>query len=224
MKQLIFNFHGVGEPPPGTGADELKYWWKAEPFAAALDRISEARRHAGSDIVITFDDGNMSDATLAMPALVKRGLTAEFFVCAGRLGKAGYLDRGALAELIDAGMGVGSHGMNHVDWRRTDDRELNAEIPDAIAKLEQVSGRSVGSVAIPFGSYDRRVMARLRRARLNAVYTSDGGYAGTDDWLRPRNTLDRSWQDGDFVSACGRSGGPWKTWRRKVSIAYKQWR
>jgi peptidoglycan/xylan/chitin deacetylase (PgdA/CDA1 family) len=151
-------------------------------------------------------------------------LTAEFFVCAGRLGKPHYLDRQALHDLMDAGMGIGSHGMNHVDWRRTDDRELEAEIPDALARLEEASGKPIRSVAIPFGSYDRRVLTKLRLAGLDAVYTSDGGYADASRWLRPRNTLDRSWQGKDFVSAAGRAVGPWQTVRRALAIAYKRWR
>ncbi len=40
-------------------------------------------------------------------------------------------------------------------------------------------GEPVSSVAIPFGSYDRRVLRRLRGAGLRRVYTSDGGRART---------------------------------------------
>ena len=61
-------------------------------------------------VVITFDDGNESDALIALPELVKRNLKAFFFVVGGRIGLPHYLDRVALRDLISAGMEIGSHG------------------------------------------------------------------------------------------------------------------
>jgi len=221
MKQLIVNFHGVGDPPPMTDASELKYWWDEKPFVAALDQIKRAREDAKLDVLITFDDGNMSDARIALPALLERKLTAEFFVCAGRVGKSNYLDRAALADLLDAGMSVGSHGLNHVDWRWTSDDELNAEIPGAIEKLEQFCGRPVTRVAIPFGSYDRRVIARLRQQKLDSIFTSDGGYSLASDWMRARNTLDRSQQNSNFLDLFSRADAPLAHSRRRLTTFYK---
>ena len=36
-------------------------------------------------------------------------------------------------------------------------------------------------------------IASLRQEGLRCVYTSDGGRARADGWLRPRKTVDRSW-------------------------------
>jgi hypothetical protein len=54
--------------------------------------------------------------------------------------------------------------------------------------------------SLPFGAYDRRVLARLRQAGATRVYTSDGGGTRRDDWLQARtelrHDLDRDWLDG----------------------------
>ena len=41
---------------------------------------------------------------------------------------------------------------------------------------------------MPFGSYDRHVLKQLHAERLDCVYTSDGGLAQSDAWLKTRQT------------------------------------
>src|SRR5262245_45071601 len=110
-RELILNFHGIGTPHDSIGRDERAYWLPPQKFVSLLDRISTLSGSAVSRARITFDDGNLSDATVAMPELAKRGLTATFFICAGRIGAPHYLGRSALGEMLAAGMGIGTHGM-----------------------------------------------------------------------------------------------------------------
>ena len=98
------------------------------PFCRRSNSVRSPPPDQSTGLFITFDDGNQSDAKIALPALVKRGLRASFFICAGRIGRPGYLDRVAIRDLLDAGMEVGSHGMRHLDWRKIDDTTLNVEI------------------------------------------------------------------------------------------------
>ena len=86
-------------------------------------------------------------------------------------------------------MPIGSHGWAHCDWRRLDDRQAIQEIDDARSMLADLTNRQVLRVSIPFGSYDRVVIARLRRAGITRAYTSDGGRARPDAWLQARNSL-----------------------------------
>lgn len=200
MQELIVNLHGVGAAPSWVHPMELNYWLDNEEFYRLLDWICVARNDMTIPFVITFDDGNISDALVALPALIKRNLKAKFFICAGRIGSPNYLDRSAILDLVDAGMDVGSHGMNHVNWRKTSSAELKTEIAGARRKLEDVSGRVLQEVAIPFGSYGRREIAELKKEGFFHVFTSDGGYAWTDSWLKPRNSVDRSWESRNVIT------------------------
>lgn len=201
-----FAMHGIGRPARQLEPGENERWVTVEQFDRILDAIEER-----ADVHLTFDDGNESDVEIALPRLVERGLTAEFFPLAGRLGQRGYLDRDALRDLARAGMEIGSHGWEPRDWRRLDDRHARRELTDAPKLLGDLCGRPVQRYSLPFGAYDRRVLARLRQAGATRVYTSDGGETSRDGWLQPRtelsHDLDQDWLDG--VLAGGRRRGRW---------------
>lgn len=206
-ERLVLNLHGIGPAPLGVSAGERHYWCGVERFEALLDSVQPLVAETGLPIEITFDDGNLSDATIALPALAKRGLRASFFVCAGRIGQPGYVDASALRELLAAGMAVGSHGWQHVDWRRCDDAALQRETQGALDTLADLIGYRVGAVGVPFGSYDRRVLRQLRRCGVRTVFTSDGGRAATADWLVPRCSWSSAWSGSELKRIAARSDG-----------------
>ncbi|AFP42235.1 polysaccharide deacetylase family protein [Mycolicibacterium smegmatis] len=185
--------HGIGATDRELDPGEHLTWVSVAQFEQVLDAVS-----GRSDVRITFDDGNASDVKVALPRLVERGITAEFFLLAGELGKLGRVDDTGVRELLDAGMSIGSHGWAHRDWRRIDDAQAHEEFEDAHERLSAVTGSSVSRVAIPFGSYDRHVLRRLRDAGVTRVYTSDGGRARPEAWLQARTSL-RHDIDADWI-------------------------
>jgi len=188
-RHLIFNFHGIGEPRRALEPGESDYWVPISWFDGFLDLIAGLPPERRAEITITFDDGNASDYDIALPRLLARGLTARFFVLAGRVGQAGSLSAGQIRALRAAGMGIGVHGIAHLNWRRIDDAALDTELRDGRRRLEDIIGEPVSEAAIPFGSYDRRVLRFLKRERFAAVFSSDGGSYRTGRWLRPRNCV-----------------------------------
>jgi peptidoglycan/xylan/chitin deacetylase (PgdA/CDA1 family) len=199
--------HGIGRPARQLDPGEDERWVTVEQFEQVLEVVAER-----DDVHLTFDDGNESDVEVALPRLVDRGLTAEFFPLAGRLGQRGYLDRAGVRELARAGMEIGSHGWEPRDWRRLDDRHARRELTEAPKLLGALCGRPVCRFSLPFGAYDRQVLTRLRQAGATRVYTSDGGAASHDGWLQARTELrhdvDGEWLD-DVLVAGRRRGGNW---------------
>jgi peptidoglycan/xylan/chitin deacetylase (PgdA/CDA1 family) len=176
--------HGIGPPSRKLDAGEDQTWVSIAQFERVLDGVAER-----ADVRLTFDDGNESDVEVALPRLVERGLTAEFFLLAGMLGKRGRVDQAGVRALLDAGMAIGSHGWSHRDWRGVDNAQAREELDDARRVLSDLTGRPVSRVAIPFGSYDRHVLRRLRAAGVTRAYTSEGGRARPDAWLQARTSL-----------------------------------
>jgi peptidoglycan/xylan/chitin deacetylase (PgdA/CDA1 family) len=76
--------------------------------------------------------------------------------------------------------------MDHVPWTGLDDRALEREIAGSKAILQDVLGHEIRSVALPFGAYNRRVLAALRAAGYTAIYSSDPGTSQGDQWFRRR--------------------------------------
>jgi peptidoglycan/xylan/chitin deacetylase (PgdA/CDA1 family) len=180
-------FHGVGAAPQPLDPGEREVWLTRDAFLGHLDVVRKNKR-----VLITFDDGNVSDFEIALPALVDRGLKGVFFVLAARLGKPGYLDRDHIQAMVAEGMEIDSHGMEHRPWRRLDPAAMQQEIVDARSILEDVVGGPVRKAACPFGAYDRKSLTRLRETGVETVFTSDGGSARPGQWLQARNTVRRS--------------------------------
>ncbi|HEY8472303.1 MAG TPA: polysaccharide deacetylase family protein [Natronosporangium sp.] len=181
-------FHGIGTPRRELEPGEAPYWVTEPRFLEILDEVATWPRTR-----LSFDDGNASDVEIALPALLERGLRADFFVLAGRLGKPGSLSEADLRELTRHGMGIGSHGMAHRSWRGLDPAGRREEFVEARERLAAAAGVPVDTAACPLGRYDRRVLAELRRLGYTRVYTSDRRPARPDGWLQPRHSV----RDGD---------------------------
>jgi peptidoglycan/xylan/chitin deacetylase (PgdA/CDA1 family) len=186
--QRVINvcFHGVGAPARELEPGEDCYWVGRDQFHRLLAELV-----TWPEVRISFDDGNGSDHTEALPALLDRGLTADFFVLAGRLDAAGCLTRAEVRSLHRHGMRVGSHGMVHRSWRRMDPATRERELVTARAELAGLTGGPVDLAACPLGRYDRGVLADLRRLGYRQVFTSDRRQASPDAWLQPRYSIRR---------------------------------
>jgi peptidoglycan/xylan/chitin deacetylase (PgdA/CDA1 family) len=180
-------FHGIGTPDRDLEPGEASYWIGRDAFLGVLDVLAER-----PEARISFDDGNASDVEIALPALVERGLTATFFVIAGRLEKRGSLAGDHVRELRRAGMDVGTHGMQHRSWRAMSSGETRVELTEARAVLAEVTGQRVVDAALPLGMYDRRLLADLRRHGYRRVYTSDRDSTSEKAWLQPRYSVGSS--------------------------------
>jgi peptidoglycan/xylan/chitin deacetylase (PgdA/CDA1 family) len=177
-------FHGIGTPGRALEPDEELYW---VPEARFDDLLGVIARYPA--VRLTFDDGNASDAAIALPLLRKHGLAATFFVIAARLDQPGSLTSADVRCLADSGMRVGSHGMHHRPWRSVSDDDLREELAGAAEVIAGAAGHPVREVACPFGDYDRRVLAAVRRCGFQRVYTVDGGSARREAWFQPRCTV-----------------------------------
>jgi peptidoglycan/xylan/chitin deacetylase (PgdA/CDA1 family) len=209
---IVLNFHLIGKPTRVLAAGEAEVSLDRHQFAEILDAVRDR-----TDVHLTFDDGNSSDVSVALPELMRRGLRAEFFICPGRFGAAEFVDEHDVHALRQAGMSLGSHGMDHVPWRKLDRPGIDREIVQAKRRLEDVLQAPVATAACPFGAYDRRTLSALRAAGFKRVYTSDRGRANANDWLVPRNTVHR-WDSAETIErSLDGSGG-------RVSLARKSWR
>ncbi len=186
-RQIGIIFHGIGAPARVLEPGEAPYWISVAAFDALLDRIAA---HPEPDrFRLSFDDGNLSDHDIALPRLTARGLRADFFVLTGRIGQPGSLDAARILALQEAHMTIGSHGIAHRNWSRLDAAELVAELAQSRAALQALCGQDVTTAGIPFGGYDAKVLAALRRAGYRAAYSSDRGWMDPRAFLRPRTSV-----------------------------------
>lgn len=215
-KLCILNFHGIGRMHAGVDDGESAYWITEDQFRDAVSRAAR-RRDAGYTVTFTFDDGNLSDLEIAAPILQDHNFQAAFFVLTGRIGTAHYLDAANMQSLRSMGMEIGLHGRDHVDWRRLDADGLAAETQIARQELADCIGAEICKVAIPFGAYNRRIIARLTAAGFERIYTSDGGHVAASARVQSRTSLRADMSGSDIDAILEGRGSIRAAARRKLS-------
>jgi len=211
-------FHGIGEPRRPLEPGEAKYWVGVDRFHQLLDEVA-----GWPSVRISFDDSNSSDLEIGLPALRERGLTATFFVIAGRLGQPGSLTADDVRELRTSGMRVGSHGMWHRPWRRLGREHMHEEFVQAREIISAVVGAEVDEAACPLGRYDRAVLTELRRLRYQRVFTSDQRPASPDAWVQARYSV-LSHHSPTTLRAAVVAPGPLRRMRKSAVGVAKRWR
>ena len=194
-------FHGIGRPRRELEPDEEHYWVTTDFLSGVLDLEVDLM-----SVRLSFDDCNASDVDIALPALVSRGLTATFFPISDRIGTAGSLSAGGIAELVEAGMTIGTHGRHHVPWRRLSPGAAVDELVTARRELESLVQRPVTEAACPFGAYEHRSLRAMKDLGYSRVFTSDEARAPSSSWLQPRYTM-RSGQTVEDVRRLVVDGG-----------------
>jgi peptidoglycan/xylan/chitin deacetylase (PgdA/CDA1 family) len=175
--------HGIGPAPERLDPEERSYWISEGTFAFVLDAV---QAHGAR---LTIDDGNDTDARIALPMLVEANLKATFFIPSDRIGTPGYVTEADIRELHDAGMEIGSHGCAHLNWLNASDAEIARDVTQSVERLARITQAPVRSVAIPYGQCDRRVLGVLRHVGIGRVYSSFRGPDVEGAWLARRDCI-----------------------------------
>lgn len=175
--------HGIGPVPSHVPPEEVPYWVAQTALATILAAMEY------HPLSLTFDDGNASDAEIALPMLIAAGQTASFFIPSERIDTPGYLSADAIRALHQAGMQIGSHGAVHRPWTTMTDAEIAADITASNAALQAIIGAPVTTAAIPYGFCNRRVLNVVRRLGITRLYSSFRGPDRGARWLVRRDCI-----------------------------------
>ncbi len=118
-------------------------------------------------IILTFDDGHISNYTLAFPILRQYGYTACFFIVTKRINTEFHLNRDQIMEMHRSGMEFGSHGATHSFLPLLSRSELKSELLESKQTLEKILKKEIHYLAYPGGHYNSHV---LRAAKVAGYY------------------------------------------------------
>lgn len=130
-------------------------------------------------VIITFDDGNESDYTLAYPILRKYGFTATFFVVVDSISSPWMLTEEQIKEMSCNGMSIQSHTLTHSYLTNLSREQIEEELSKSKAVLESMTGAPVHFLSIPHGMYDNAVKKVAKETGYLAVVTSSLGINNT---------------------------------------------
>jgi peptidoglycan/xylan/chitin deacetylase (PgdA/CDA1 family) len=115
-------------------------------------------------VALTFDDGYADAFDQALPVLRRYGFSATFYIVDNFVGQPGYMTWEQVLALRDEGMEIGSHTLDHMMLTRLDSGEMQRQIVQSKADLEQHLGMPIRSFSYPVGDYDWAVEEQVRSA------------------------------------------------------------
>jgi peptidoglycan/xylan/chitin deacetylase (PgdA/CDA1 family) len=168
-------------------------YWKGEKI------IKDTRKK----VVLTFDDGDLSNYHFVLPILKERGFSATFFVTINEIGKENRMDWPMIYDLSRNGMGIGSHGLNHSFLTAHNNYTVLNELLMSKQILEKYIRKRVDFLSIPRGFYNKRVMTIARDVGFKMACVSDAGFndfSNEQAFLLKRFTFRRNYNLGIFRS------------------------
>ena len=141
---------------------------------AELKNIAKAKQKS---VLITFDDGYISNYTIVFPLMKELGMKFNIFLEYGSIGeKENYLNWDMINEMKKSGIvSFGAHTFTHKDARFIDSSNYQKEILQVNQGIFDNTGIEIKDFCFPYGAYDRRIVSFLdKTSSYKRLYTSDG--------------------------------------------------
>jgi peptidoglycan/xylan/chitin deacetylase (PgdA/CDA1 family) len=187
LEYHVIGFRPLGSPleglyvTPTAFRDQVAWLARNHWHTVSLGELARFWRRGVAlprkPIVLSFDDGYPGDWRYALPIL-----RAHHFAGVLNL-QIGNLVPKRVRDLIRGGWEVDAHTFTHPDLRQVGASQLRREVAGARHWLQGTFGVGVPAFCYPFGLYDARTVAAVRRAGYVVAETEHEG------WASPRQGL-----------------------------------
>jgi len=126
--------------------------------------------------VLTFDDGYLSDYTVAFATLRSHRWPGVLDLAVRNLSR-GDLQPWQVRRMIAAGWEIAAHTISHVDLTTLGPARLRDEVAGSRAELRRLFRQPVRFFCYPLGHYDGQVVAAVRAAGYLGATTERKGLA-----------------------------------------------
>lgn len=140
-----------------------------------LDNIKHD--NVGKHVLITFDDGWLSNYEVVYPIMLELNLKFNIFLEVGAIGKKeNYLTWDMVNEMKESDIvGFGAHTFNHIDARTIDDGNVNLEIVKSNELIKEKTNLITKDFCFPYGYYNKSIINYIEKLGVyDRLYTSDG--------------------------------------------------
>ncbi|HEY4094762.1 MAG TPA: polysaccharide deacetylase family protein [Baekduia sp.] len=161
-----------------------------------LDQVLDAWAGHGTlpehPVVLSFDDGYLSQGVAAGDILRRAGWPGVLNLAWHNLGTPGGLTAGRVKTMIGDRWEIDAHSLTHPDLTTLDAASLKREVAGSRAKIRDTFGVAADAFCYPAGKYDPAVEAAVRAAGYRAATTEVPGAArpGGDHYALPRIRVD----------------------------------
>lgn len=109
-------------------------------------------------VFLGFDDGYKDNYTYAYPIIKEEGVKATFFLVSNMISHDNRMTYADVQEMLDNGMAIGSHTVNHAELDKMSSDEVFRELNDSKYTLEKAFNVKINSVAYPCGGENESVV------------------------------------------------------------------
>lgn len=188
----VLMYHVIAPAPPGVKYAGL--WVAPDALRAQVDALARAGYTAvtldavldawqgkptlpAKPVVLSFDDGYLSQGKDAGAILAARGWPGVLNLAWHNLGTPGGISRTRVKELVRAGWEIDAHSLTHPDLTTLDAAALRREVAGSRARIRQAFGVPADAFCYPAGRYDPAVEQAVRDAGYRAATTELPGRA-----------------------------------------------
>ena len=114
-------------------------------------------KNSEKKIVLTFDDGHISNYKFVLPVLREHSFYATFFIIADNIDKPYYMGSKQIKALLDNDMEIGSHGLTHAYLTELNFNDAKREISESRRIIASCTGRPVEVFAYPGGHLNKKI-------------------------------------------------------------------
>lgn len=198
MTLPVLTFHSIDEIglvtscPPAVFAHGLealaRHGFLTLDLEAIAEHLEQRRPFPERALALTFDDGHASVYEQALPVLQRLGMKATVFLTVGDAATSGgsgsrlpsfegrpLLSWTEIEEMQRAGLAFGAHTLCHPDLTRQPAAEVERQILESKARIEDRLGAPVLGFAYPYGRHDANSRA-LVAAHFRCGFTDRLGF------------------------------------------------
>ena len=122
-------------------------------------------------IMLTFDDTDLDQFTIARPTLEQYGYKAMYFVMTVSLGRPHYMTKAMVKQLSDEGNIIGSHTWDHHNVKKYQGQDWVTQIDKPTKTLEDITGKKINYFAYPFGLWNEQAFPELKKRGFVAAFS-----------------------------------------------------
>ncbi len=121
-------------------------------------------------VMLTFDDTDLDQYTIAAPEMKKYGFKGVYFVMTVSIGRPRYMSKEQIKELSDQGHVIASHTWDHHNVKKYAGSDWETQIEKPTKQLEAITGKKIEYFAYPFGLWNPQAIPELKKRGMKAAF------------------------------------------------------
>ncbi|MFT5388163.1 MAG: peptidoglycan/xylan/chitin deacetylase (PgdA/CDA1 family) [Lysobacterales bacterium] len=177
----------------------------------------EQKKFPRNTVVITFDDAYDDNFVHAFSVTNEYNFPVTLFVPSTEVGTEGIMNKKQLRQLLDMGVTIGSHSLNHTYLPDAPYAKQVEEIHDSKTDLERMLDIKVDYFAYPIGGFSKKIKKVVRSAGYKAAMATNRGYDKANNDLFEINRIKFSDNDDDSFTLWIKLSGYFNIFRKEKS-------